>query len=120
MRKKCRKWLPYASIAARFVVLFEENEIIHPFIVLSQDKKDILSIGTEIKVENKENVMDAINFVFTSARILSGESARTVSDTIYRIVSNPAGKASFYSRKMDRTYVIGRNTVNHKDVWTGP
>ena len=74
--------MPYASIAARFVVLFEENEIIHPFIVLSQDKKDILSIGTEIKVENKENVMDAINFVFTSARILSGESARTVSDTI--------------------------------------
>ena len=101
-----------------YVVLFEENEIIHPVIVLSQDKKDILSIGTDIKIENKENARDTVNFVFTSARILSGESAQKVFDVIEHVSSNPSGKGRFYSRKMNRTYVIGRSTVNRKDFWT--
>lgn len=105
------------KIEKGYVVLFKENEIIHPVIVLSQDRKDILSIGTEIKIDNKENVQDTINFVFTSVRVLSGESAQTVSDAIRPVASNPSGKGSFYSQKMNRTYVVGRTTVNSKDVW---
>ena len=90
-----------------------KSETVLPVIILSHDKENIQSIGISCRLNNKEDLFTAADFLFINLKILTAAEDPEILFCLNNMLMKDTG-GTIYSSLWDRTYYLKRHKVNDK------